>query len=102
MKKKHTYTNEVSPKRGFTVTKDRKKVIWTTGTDYYLDVPKKFKEKHIMKLWCEQNCQYPVIYFHDLVILRSAEARKFDIQTMQARMYFFSEEDAMAFKLRWL
>ena len=101
-KKKHVYTDEVTPKRGFTITKDRQKVTWTTGNKYFLDIPRPFKEKHVMKLWCEQNCRYRVVYYNDDVNLKSSLIREFDFEKSQARMYFFSEEDAMAFKLRWL
>lgn len=100
-KKKHTYTNEIKPKKGFTITKEMSRVDWTTGKEHYIDLPVKFKDKHIMKLWCEQNCQYPVVYFADRFANRYA-IQHFDPVKSSARVFFFSEEDAIAFKLRWL
>lgn len=102
MNKKHTYTDEVAPKKGFHVTRDASKIVWTTGRDHYVDIPRGFKEKHVMKLWCEQNCQYPVVYYNDSVELQSSAVKNFDYADMEARMFFFDEEDAVAFKLRWL
>ena len=104
MTKKHVYNKEIQPKKGFLVTKDLTKVTWTTGRNYYVDILKTFGEKHIMKLCCEQNCQYPVVYFHSMDYLYSTTAIQagFDSKIMQARVYFFDEEDAMAFKLRWM
>ena len=99
-KKKHTYAKEIKPKKGFTITKDMQKVIWSTGEEHYIDIPTKFTEKHTMKLWCEQNCQYPVVFFIDGPHLEYM-CDDFDEKKNQARMFFFDEEDAMAFKLRW-
>ena len=99
-KKKHIYTEEIKPKKGFTITGDIQKVIWSTGTQYHIDISTKFEEKHIMKLWCEQNCQYPVVFFNDYNHLRHM-CDGFDDDKSQARMFFFDEKDAMAFKLRW-
>ena len=100
-KKKHTYANEIKPKKGFTITKEISKVVWTTGTKCYIDLPDNFKDKHIMKLWCEQNCQSPVVYFNDRFSNRYV-IQNFDPAKSSARIFFFSEEDAMAFKLRWV
>ena len=100
-KKKHTYTNEIKPKKGFIITKDISKVNWTTGIEHYVDLPTKFKDKHIMKLWCEQNCLYPVVYFDDKFSNRYA-IQNFDLTKSSARVFFFSEKDAVAFKLRWI
>lgn len=99
-KKKHTYNNEIAPKKGFIVTDNSDKITWTTGRKHYVDIPKDFKDKHIMKLWCEQNCQYPVVYFINYSELKWKNG--FDADNSIARVYFFSEEDAMAFKLRWV
>ena len=98
-KKKHTYNNEISPKKGFLITEDSEKVNWITGRKNFVDIPHGFKDKHVMKLWCEQNCQYPVVYFKDNQQLKWKS--NFNENDSIARMYFFSEEDTMAFKLRW-
>ncbi len=99
-KKKHTYAKEIRPKKGFAITSDIQKVIWSTGDEHYIDIPNTFKEKHTMKLWCEQNCQYPVVFYNDYNDL-SYMYDDFDEEKNQARMFFFDKEDAMAFKLRW-
>ena len=103
-KKKHVYNKEVTPKKGFTITKDSTKIVWITGCDNYVDIPKKFNEKHVMKLWCEQNCSYPVVYYDDEQNLRSSltKFRDFVHEESQARIYFFDVDDAAAFKLRWI
>ncbi len=99
-KKKHTYNNEIAPKKGFFVTEDHDKITWTTGRKNFVDIPHDFEDKHVMKLWSEQNCQYPVVYFKNQVELKWKNG--FDAGKSIARVYFFSEEDAMAFKLRWI
>ena len=100
-KKKHAYTSEIKPKKGFIITSEISKVSWTTGMEHYVDLPHGFKDKHIMKLWCEQNCLYPVAYFDDRHCNRFV-IRNFDNIKSSARVFFFSEEDAVAFKLRWI
>ncbi len=99
-KKKHTYNNEINPKKGFIITEDYDKVTWTTGRENYIDIPDGFNDKHIMKLWCEQNCRYPVVYFKDRAALKYKKG--FDYEKYAARVYFYSKDDAMAFKLRWI
>ena len=95
-KKKTKYVDEIKPKKSFLKTGDWGKVVWTTGTEYYIDIPWKFKEKHVMKLWCEQNCSYPVVYYTDVFSRTEIDSIK-----IGGRIFFFSEEDAAAFKLRW-
>lgn len=99
--KKHTYINEIKPKKGFIITKEISKVNWTTGKEHYVDIPVNFKDKHIMKLWCEQNCQYPVAYFTARSVLNIV-FKDFNPDDSTARVFFFSEDDAVAFKLRWV
>lgn len=100
-KKKHTYTNEIKPKKGFIITREMSKVNWTTSREHYVDLPDGFKNKHIMKLWCEQNCLYPVVYFDDRYA-GSFVIENFNSIKSSARVFFFSEDDAVAFKLRWI
>ena len=71
----------------FYIVEEYKKIKWLTGTEFTFAMPKNFKQHAQLKAWCEENCEHLVAFLGN---------------GLGEHIYFFSEEDAMAFKLRWL
>lgn len=65
-------------------------VKWITGYEYCFDIPKDYREHAVLKRWCLENCDDVVCY-----IMRNIG------REVKDRIYFYSECDAMAYKLRW-
>ena len=65
-------------------------IKWFTGEEHGFDLPDNFKNHAQLKLWCESNCTGPIAFL---------ECMNWNSKDM---IYFFYEEDAMAFKLKWL
>jgi len=96
--------DEFKPQPGFHLFggEDKKKkdyidpfpLIWITGKKYMFDMPRDFKEHAQVKRWCEENCK-------DTVAYEVRTGYQMGIYVVD-RIYFFSEIDATAFKLRWL
>lgn len=79
---------EESP--GFHIVKESNDIRWLTGLEFVHDLPNEFKQYAQIKRWCENNCEDTVAF---LCLSRFVSTE---------RLYFFSETDAVAFKLRWL
>lgn len=95
-----TDIDELDPQPGFHIFggedrnhkdfKDPSPIKWLTGGKYQFELSSKFEEHAHIKRWCEENCKDTVAY------LITASRYQSDV------IYFFSETDAAAFKLRWL
>ncbi len=95
-----TDIDELDPKPGFHIFggkdrnhkdfKDSSPIKWLTGEKYVFELSTDFKEHAHIKRWCEENCKDTVAY------LVTTSRYTSDV------IYFFSETDAAAFKLRWL
>ncbi len=79
---------EESP--GFHIVGELDNVRWLTGLEFVHILPNNFKQYAQIKRWCENNCE-DTVAFLCLSHYVSTE-----------RIYFFSGEDAIAFKLKWL
>ena len=75
---------------GFHVVKDSQEIRWLTGFEFVCILPEQFKQYAQVKRWCKENCE-DTVAFLGRTQFQSDE-----------RLYFFSETDAMAFKLGWL
>lgn len=74
------------------VYNDRQFIDWYTGTANMIIMDNNSSnQKAQIRLWCLANCQGPVAY-HEMGNYWSG----------QSKIYFFFQEDAMAFKLRWI
>lgn len=69
----------------------RAEIKWLTGFETGFTMPHNFKKHAQVKRWCEENCSDAVAYYCDKSSFRHNEY-----------LYFFAEEDAMAFKLVWV
>jgi len=69
-------------------------ILWVTGKKHAFDMPREFEEHAQVKRWCKQNCK-------DAVAYEIRKGYQMGIY-LTDKIYFFSEEDAVAFKLRWL
>jgi len=67
---------------------DYELIRWYTGTEYTIELPPDFEQQAQVRIWCLANCRGPVAY-------RLGWHRP-------DSLYFFFEEDAVAFKLRWI
>ena len=73
----------------FYIVEDYKKIKWLTGTEFTFTIDGGFKQHAQLKVWCEENCEKVVAF-----LCMGGGADEY--------IFFFSEEDAMAFKLKWL
>lgn len=69
----------------------RDEIKWLTGFDYKFELPRDFHEHAQLKRWCNEECEDIVVFYEQEIQYRISEY-----------IYFYSETDAMAFKLRWL
>ena len=96
--------DELEPQPGFHVfggkDKNKKEYIdpapinWITGKKYAFEMSSDFNEHAQIKRWCEQNCIDAVAYE-----IRNGYSMGIYLTD---KIYFFSEADAVAFKLRWI
>ncbi len=83
--------NNEEEKQFYIITDDlQSEIKWITGIKYSFEVPKEFQEHAQLKRWCEENCNDKVVY----------EENK-TYHSVLDEIYFYDEEDAAAFKLRW-
>lgn len=69
----------------------RSKIKWLTGFENGFTFPHQFKQHAQVKRWCEDNCSDKITYYSDKTSFINNEY-----------LFFFAEEDAMAFKLVWV
>ena len=65
-------------------------IKWLTGTKYLFELSNSFNEHAQLKRWCEENCEDVIVYYEN--------KNTYDIPD---EIYFYSETDDAAFKLRW-
>lgn len=83
--------NNEEEKQFYIITDDlQNKVKWITGTKYSFEIPEGFQEHAQLKRWCEENCNDKVVYEENKIY-----------HSMLDDIYFYNEEDAAAYKLRW-
>ena len=70
----------------FHIMKDIDDVKWLTGTEFHFTMEDNFKQHAQLKRWCEENCEDMVAFLQG---------------NYYERIYFYSEEDAMGYKLKW-
>jgi len=87
----HLFGGEDKNKKGYI---NPAPILWVTGKKHAFDMPREFEEHAQIKRWCKQNCKDAVAY----EIRRGYQMGIY----LTDKIYFFSEEDAVAFKLRWL
>lgn len=71
--------------------RDPQPIKWLTGEKYMFNLDTDFNEHAQLKRWCEENCKDTIAYITARPNYR-----------LQDKIYFFSETDAVAFKLRWV
>lgn len=78
------------PEPGFHIIKEPDEIKWLTGLDFVFVLPNDFQQYAQIKRWCNENCEDTVAF------LGRGHLR------YEEQVYFFSESDAMAFKMKWL
>ena len=76
-------------KKKFHIVDDEDTIKWLTGCQFYFTIEENFRQHAQLKRWCEENCA-DVVAFLNKAKFRYHES-----------IFFFNEEDAMAYKLRW-
>ena len=79
-------------KKKFHIVEHSNDVKWLTGFEYCVEIPATFSKHAQIKRWCEDNCQ-DVVCFYTIKYPSSSR--------VDQRIYFFLEEDAVAYKLKW-
>ena len=83
--------NDVQDEKSkFYITTDIDEVKWITGFARGFEIPKTFREHARLKRWCMENCEDVICYY--------INKQSYDSKD---NIYFYSDEDAMAYKLMW-
>ena len=89
---------ELEPKPAFIILDNIDDILWNVNIDYFFEINSDFKKRAHMKRWCEQNCLDTVAYYMpygNKVGFSENEV------ILNDRIYFFRQEDMLAFKLQW-
>lgn len=84
-------TNEVKPEGNFRHVTKHNEIKWLTGFEYKFNIDKDFREHAQLKRWCNEECEDVVAFLTQEIQFVTTE-----------HIFFYSETDAMAFKLRWM
>lgn len=82
----------------FHVVKDNCEITWLTGFEFICTLPDEFKQYAQMKCWCEENLEHVVAFLGRGGVCSYCDRGGY---RREENLYFFSETDAAAFKLRW-
>jgi len=82
--------NEKETENKFHITAEYNEIKWITGTERGFEIPRMFKEHARLKRWCIENCEDDICYY-----VSSQSYTSSDI------IYFYADEDAVAYKLTW-